>query len=137
MGVKESREVKTTFVCDFCKHNEVVVTENAHRGLAKGWSVMTIVPADQDPQTEQMPKPEYFPSERTRYCLSSDREISIAVACPACSVYGLQAIKSVKLDESAPKYAFRLTATVFWVLVGSLLSLGGLLGSLAGWFFKH
>jgi len=133
LGVKQSREVRTTYVCDFCKHNEVLIAEDSQRGLPKGWSVLTIVPADQNPETGMMPKPEYFPSERVRYCLSSDREISLAVACPACSVYGLQAIKNAKPEEPPTKYAFRLTSMVFYVLVASLISLGIILGAALGY----
>lgn len=134
MGVKQSREVTTTYVCDFCKHNEVLVDETSHEGLPKGWSVLTIVPADQNPRVEQMPLPDYYAaSERKRRsCLSSDREIGLALACPECSVYGLQAIKNAKPEQPAIKYAFKLTSTVFYVLVASLLSLGALLGFLIG-----
>lgn len=133
MGVKESREVRTTFVCDFCKHNEVLVAEESQRGFPKGWSVLTIVTADQNPERGQMPKSEYFPSERVRFYLSSDREIGLAVACPACSAYGLQAIKNANPQEPATKYAFRLTSMVFYVLVVSLICVGMILGAALGY----
>lgn len=137
MGVKETREVRTTFVCDFCKHNQVEIAENSHQGLPKGWSVLTIVPADQNPQKGQMPKPSYSPTEDIRYCLISDREINLAVSCPACSVYGLQAIKSAKLEEPGLQYMFRLTPTVFYALVAALISLGIILGFAANYFLRR
>jgi hypothetical protein len=140
MGVKQSREVTTTYVCDFCKHNEVLVAEESQRGIPKGWSVLTIVPGEQNPCTEQMPKPSYSSSEPVRYCLSSDREINIAIACPACSVYGLQAIKNAKPEVPALpeiKYAFRLTNRVFYMMVGLAILIGAVVGGAAGFFLNR
>lgn len=134
MGLNQTREVKTTYVCDFCKHQEVTISEYGNDTiLPKGWSAMAVVPADQKPRAEVVPKYTMFSSaEPNRYCLSSDREVNLAIACQACSVYGLQAIKNAKPEQSAIKYAFKLTSTVFYVLVASLLSLGALLGFLIG-----
>jgi len=98
---------------------------------------MTVVPADQNPRVGEMPKREYFPEDEGRYCLSADRPINVAVACPACSAYGLQVIKNTKPEESGIKYAFRLTSTVFYVLVGSLISLGAILGAALGLFLRR
>jgi hypothetical protein len=132
MGVKESREVRTTFVCDFCKHNEVLIAEESQRGFPKGWSVLTIVTADQNPERGQMPKSEYFPSERVRFYLSSDREIGLAVACPACSAYGLQAIKNAKPEE--PRI---LTPGVFYLLIGASIGFGIILSFVANYFLRR
>lgn len=89
-----------------------------------------------NPRVEPMPMPDYYVREgNRRSCLSSDRDMSTAFACPACSVYGLQAIKNAKPEAPGLKYAFRLTAGVFYVLVGSLLLLGAILGFSVGFMY--
>lgn len=137
MGVNQIREVKTTFVCDFCKHNEIVIADTYHDGLPKGWSVLAIVPSDQRPQTGMMPKNEYFPSsDHTRHCLSSDRQINTAIACAACSVYGLQAIKNAKPEESEqPPY--KLKAKVFYLMIGLAIFFGAIAGFAANYFLRR
>lgn len=138
MGVKQSREVRTTYVCDFCKHHEVLVAETSHERLPNGWSVLTIVPGDQNPRIEQMPSPDYYARDgNRRSCLSSDREINLAIACPECSIYGLQAIKNAKPEAPGIKYAFRLTSTVFYVLLGCSIFLGTVLGFTLDHFLRR
>lgn len=137
MGVKESREVRTTFVCDFCKHSEILIAEISQERFPQGWSVLTLVPGDQNPRVEQMPSPDYYARDgkMRRACLSSDREINLALACPACSIYGLQAIKLKKPEEAKPLY--RAPVWVFLTIAACLITVGAILGFIAGVHYLH
>lgn len=136
MGLNQTREVRTTFLCDFCKHEEVVVAEYSQEGLPTGWSALALVPADQRPRAEPFPKYSGYTisGDPDRYCLSSDREVNLAHACPACSAYGLQAIKLNKVEKAPDPNSelFKLTKKGFYALVAFSISLGAIAGFLAG-----
>lgn len=123
MGFNEVREVRTTYTCDFCKHTEVAVSEYGHSfNIPKGWSALGIVPSDQRPDygPVQEPYPSYG-SRTPRYCLSGDREINVAIACPDCSVYGLQIIKKKQPEPEPEKEQRAPTSRVLWVLYAAMV----------------
>lgn len=136
MGFNEVREVRTTYTCDFCKHSEVVVSEYGHNTLLpQGWSAMVVVPAADNPYSGIMSEPSYSPSTRTRYCLTSDKQMNVVIACPACSVYGLQIIKRKQLETEQPKSNKSMRS--FYAIMWALSSACAILGFAAGFLLKR
>lgn len=122
MGFNEVREVRTTYTCDFCKHAEVSVSEYGQNfNIPKGWSALAIVPADQRPDYAPVHNPYPSYSEKPRYCLSGDRGMNVAIACPDCSVYGLQIIKRKQAELEPQKVAQPKTNRFLLVMYAAMI----------------